>query len=115
MAENDDVCGAILFAIKMLIRQASWSVQAGGNEKVDEKAAEFVESCLDDMQDTWTDTISEILSFLPYGWAVAETVYKRRMGKKKDPRLDSKFDDGLIGWMKLPLRSQESRRAHRKG
>ena len=108
MAENDDVCGAILFAMKMLIRQASWSVQAGGSEKVDEKAAEFVESCLHDMQDTWTNTISEILSFLPYGWSVVETVYKRRMGKKKDVRLDSKFDDGLIGWMKLPLRAQES-------
>lgn len=108
MAENDDVVGAILFAIKMLIRQASWSVQAGGKEKVDVKAAEFVESCLHDMQDTWTDTISEILSFLTYGWSLVETVYKRRMGKKRDPRLDSKFDDGLIGWLKLPLRSQES-------
>ena len=28
MSENDDVIGAILFAIKMLIRQTSWSVQA---------------------------------------------------------------------------------------
>ena len=26
MSENDDVVGAILFAIKMLIRQTSWSV-----------------------------------------------------------------------------------------
>lgn len=108
MSENDDVCGAILFAIKMLIRQASWSVQAGGKEKADIKAAEFVESCLHDMTSTWTDTISEILSFLTYGWSVVELCYKRRMGHKKDPRLDSKFDDGLIGWLKLPLRSQES-------
>ena len=108
MAENDDVVGAILFAIKMLIRQASWSVQAGGKEKSDIKAAEFVESCLHDMTSTWTDTISEILSFLPYGWSVVELCYKRRMGHKRDVRLDSKFDDGLIGWLKLPLRSQES-------
>ena len=28
MSENDDVIGAILFAIKMLIRQTSWNVQA---------------------------------------------------------------------------------------
>ena len=108
MADNDDVVGAILFAIKMLIRQTNWTVQAASNEEGDKRAAEFVESCLDDMQSTWTDTISEILSFLTYGWSLHEIVYKRRMGLKKDPRLDSKFDDGLIGWQKLPIRAQES-------
>ena len=108
MSENDDVCGAILFAIKMLIRQASWSVRAASSSAVDKRAAEFVESCLHDMQSTWTDTISEILSFLTYGWSVHEIVYKRRMGRKKNPQLESKFDDGLIGWQKLPIRCQES-------
>ena len=108
MSENDATVGAIMFAIKMLIRQAKWSVQAQGKEEVDERAAEFVESCLHDMQSTWTDTISEILSFLTYGWSVHEIVYKRRMGRSKDPRLESKFDDGLIGWQKLPIRAQES-------
>ena len=108
MSENDDVCGAILFAIKMLIRQASWSVQPASSREIDRQAAEFVESCLHDMQSTWTDTVSEILSFLAYGWSVHEIVYKRRMGRKKNPQLESKFDDGLIGWQKLPIRCQES-------
>lgn len=108
MSENDDVCGAILFAIKMLIRQASWNVQPGGSSDLDRDAAKFVKSCMFDMSSTWSDTISEILSFLTYGWSVHEIVYKRRMGRKKDPRLESKFDDGLIGWQKLPIRCQES-------
>ena len=108
MSENDDVIGAILFAIKMLIRQCDWSVQPSGSEEVDKKSAEFVESCLHDMSMTWTDTISEILSFLTFGWSIHEIVYKRRMGRKKDSRLDSKYSDGLIGWQKLPIRSQES-------
>lgn len=108
MSENDDVCGAILFAIKMLIRQASWSVQTASSREIDRQAAEFVESCLHDMQSTWTDTVSEILSFLAYGWSVHEIVYKRRMGQKKNPQLESKFNDGLIGWQKLPIRCQES-------
>lgn len=108
MSENDDVVGAILFSIKMLIRQCDWSVQPSGSEEVDKKSAEFVESCLHDMAMTWTDTISEILSFLTFGWSVHEIVYKRRMGRKKDSRLDSKYSDGLIGWQKLPIRSQES-------
>ncbi|MBR0060131.1 MAG: hypothetical protein IJP68_01500, partial [Selenomonadaceae bacterium] len=108
MSSNDDVCGAVLFAIKMLIRQATWSVQPTGADDRDRKAADFVESCLHDMSSTWTDTVSEILSFLTYGWSIHEIVYKRRMGRKKDPRLESKFDDGLIGWQKLPIRCQES-------
>lgn len=101
MADNDDVIGAILFAIEMLIRQTSWTIQPGGPESADEEAAEFIESCMDDMQDTWTDTISEILSFLTYGWSYHEIVYKRRCGKNRDSRLNSKYDDGLIGWAKL--------------
>lgn len=108
MSENDDVCGSILFAIETLIRQSSWRVEPGGDSAKDKECAEFVESCLNDMQDTWTDTLSEILSFLPFGWSYHEIVYKRRTGSSRDPRLHSKFSDGLIGWQKLPIRSQET-------
>lgn len=62
MKENDDTVGAILFAIKMMIRQVEWHVEPGGDSAKDKEAAEFVESCMGDMQATWTDTISEILS-----------------------------------------------------
>ncbi len=108
MSENDDIVGAILFAIEMLVRQCRWSVEPGGMTAKDKEAAEFVEGCMNDMQDTWIDTISEILSFLTYGWSFHEIVYKRRMGNTKDPRTKSKFNDGLIGWKKLPIRAQES-------
>lgn len=108
MSENDDMCGAIIYAIEALIRQSEWSVQPAGDTPKDQEAAEFVESCLYDMQDTWTDTVSEILSFLVYGWSYHEIVYKRRTGNSQDPRMNSKFTDGLIGWQKLPIRSQET-------
>lgn len=108
MSNNDETIGAILFAIEMLVRQASWNVEPGGSTAQDREAAEFVKSCMDDMQQTWIDTISEILSFLTYGWSFHEIVYKRRMGRTKDNRTSSKYDDGLIGWMKLPIRSQET-------
>lgn len=108
MADNDDVVGAILFAIEMLVRQCDWTVEPTGDTPKDREAADFVESCMNDMQETWVDTISEILSFLTYGWSYHEIVYKRRMGKTKDPRTQSKYDDGLIGWRKLPIRSQET-------
>lgn len=108
MADNDDTIGAILFAVEMLIRQADWSVEPGGDTPKDKEAAEFVEGCMDDMQDTWTDTVSEILSFLTYGWSYHEIVYKRRMGKTSNQKTRSKYNDGLIGWRKLPIRAQET-------
>lgn len=108
MAENDDIIGALLFAVEMLIRQVTWNVEAQGNTKIDKEAARFVEECLDDMTDTWQDTLSEILSFLTFGWSYHEICYKRRMGRNKDDTLNSKYTDGLIGWKKLPIRSQET-------
>lgn len=108
MSENDDVVGAVLFGIKMLIRQVDWLIQPAGDTEADKQAADFVNSCMHDMQSSWTDTISEILSFLTYGWSVHEIVYKRRMGRNKNPILNSKHNDGLIGWRKLPIRGQDT-------
>ena len=108
MANNDAVVGGILYAIEMLIRQCEFTVSPGGNTDADKRAAEFVEECMDDMEYTWQDTLSEILSFLTYGWSYHEIVYKLRRGKKKDIGLSSKYNDGLIGWKKLPIRSQDT-------
>lgn len=108
MSEDDSVIGAMLYALEMLLRQAEWSVNPGGTTEADKEAAEFVKSCMSDMSDTWQDTISEILTFVTYGWSWHEIVYKRRMGQSDDPRLNSKYDDGLIGWRKLPIRSQDT-------
>jgi hypothetical protein len=108
MAANDDIIGAILFAIKMMIRQATFDVEPQGDTEKDKKAAEFVKECMDDMTQTWQDTLSEILTFLPYGWSVNEIVYKRRMGNQKNKTLKSKFNDGLIAWKYLPTRAQDT-------
>lgn len=108
MADNDEMIGAILFVVEMLMRQCTFNVEPGGKTAKDKEAAEFVEQCMNDMQNSWQDTIAEIVSFLTYGWSYHEIVYKRRMGKTRDPKTNSKYDDGLIGWRKLPLRSQDT-------
>jgi hypothetical protein len=108
MTENDATVGALLFVIGMLVRQVEWRIEAGGDSPADLEAQAFVESCLEDMSETWPDTIASILSFLPYGFSVHEEVYKRRMGASRDPRLASRFDDGRIGWRKLPIRAQDT-------
>lgn len=108
MSDNDDVIGAILFAIEMLIKQVDWTIEPAGNQPADKKAAEFAEECLKDLDPGWQDTISEILSFLTYGWSIHEICYKRRMGANKKKKLNSKYSDGLIGWQKFSVRSQDT-------
>lgn len=108
MADNDETVGAVLFAIEMLMRQCEFHVEPAGKTAKDKEAAEFVESCMDDMDRTWTDTLSEILSFLTYGWSYHEIVYKRRVGRTNSPITNSKHNDGLIGWRKLPIRAQDT-------
>ena len=108
MADNDTIIGGILYAIEMLMRQCEFHIEPAGETEKDKECAEFVESCMHDMERTWTDTLSEILSFLTYGWSYHEIVYKRRVGRSSSPVTNSKHDDGLIGWRKLPIRSQDS-------
>ena len=108
MSENDETVGAILFAIEMLMRQCDFIIQPGGSTENDRNAAIFIEQCMNDMQETWTDTLSEILSFLTYGWSYHEIVYKYRRGASKNAALNSRYDDGLIGWSRLPIRAQET-------
>ena len=109
MGDNDPITGALLFSITQLLKGVDFQVVPGGKSPEHTKAAKLVETCMDDMSMSWQDTITEILSCLQYGWSWHEIVYKRRGGPwETDPRLHSKHSDGLIGWRKLPIRSQET-------
>lgn len=109
MRDNDPVVGAILYAIDKLVRQVPWRVQPASTKLEDQRSAKFLESCLSDMSISWEDTISEVMSMLAFGWSMHEIVYKRRLGDNRDPSKHSKYDDGTIGWRKLPIRAQETR------
>ncbi len=106
MSEQDSVVVAILFAVEMMLRQADWEIEPADN---DTETAEFVESCFDDMSLSWEDTMTEILTMLPYGYSYLETVYKKRGGDVDDPAKRSKYNDGRIGWRKWAIRSQHTR------
>jgi hypothetical protein len=109
MRDNDPVIGAILYAIDRLIRQVSWRVQARSKSTQDEEAAKFVESCMHDMSTSWEDFISEALTMLTFGWSFHEVVYKYRRGADQtDSKFRSRYNDGLIGWRKMPTRAQET-------
>jgi len=109
MSDNSSTIGAIRYVIKALVRQVEWRVEASDpRDKKSLEQAEFVEDCLDDMDTTTDDFISEVLTFLEYGWAYFETTYKLRRGKNKDKRLSSLHTDGKIGWRKFGLRAQDT-------
>lgn len=108
MRDNDPVIGAVLFAIDMLIRSVEWRVEPAGGDQADLDAADFLESCRQDMSNSWQETISEIMSMLVFGWSYHEIVYKQRLGDNRDPSKRSRYNDGRIGWRKLPIRSQDS-------
>ena len=108
MSDNDPIIGASLFAIEMMIRQVDWTFTPASESSEDQEKADFCISLMDDMEKPWTEVINDILSFLPYGFAINELVYKRRYGSREDRRFDSKYSDGYFGWRKLPTRAQDT-------
>ena len=109
MSANDSMVGALLFSIDKLIREVEWKVLPADQSPEGLLAQEFLESCMDDMNEPWDGFIGEVLSMLTYGWSWHEIVYKKRVGPwEKDPKKRSKHTDGLIGWRKMPIRAQET-------
>jgi len=109
MADNDPVVGSILYLAEMLIRGTKWTVEPASQSQEDIEAADFLKTCMDDMEVSWASTITEILSMMTYGFSLHEIVYKVRRGpEEKNPKFKSKYSDGRIGWRCLPIRSQSS-------
>ncbi len=95
MNRNDPIIGAYLHAIKQLLREVRWDVKIpdGGSKE----AGDFLRSNMHQMTHSWDDLITNILSFLTYGWSGFEQVYERRSDghfwwKKFAPRVQSSLD-----------------------
>lgn len=105
MADNSATIGAILFAIRMLLRQADWEVRPASPKPNDEEAAEFLRTCMNDMRRPWGAFIDDVMSMITYGFSVHEIVYKRRSGRDGAP-FASEYDDQKIGWGDFAPRRQ---------
>ena len=109
MRDNDPIIGAILYAVKTLVRQTKWRIEPSEDTPEHQAVADFVEECREDMDHTWHDLLAEILSMLPFGWSYFECVYKYRRGPDAKERSErSRFSDGKIGWRKIAIRAQET-------
>jgi hypothetical protein len=108
MTDNSSTIGSIMFIVEALVRQVEWRIEPASTIAEAQPPAEFVDSCLMDMNHTLEDFISEVLSFLNYGWSYFEVVYKLRGGDTSNPKTQSKFSDGRVGWRKFALRAQDT-------
>lgn len=109
MWDTDPTVGAIVFVISQAIRKIQWHLAPPDQSVPSLLAQEFYESTMADMDHTWDDFISEVMSMFVFGYAPFEIVLKIRNGADaKDPRYRSQFDDGMIGIRKLGMRSQET-------
>jgi hypothetical protein len=102
--KTDPTVSAALNTLKMLISGAKWKVKPPVNAtQADINRANFIESCMMDMENTWPQFIAEVTTYLEYGFSVQEKVFRRRL-----IRNGSRFNDGLVGLRKIAPRSQDT-------
>lgn len=103
MAKDGAVAPA-LELVEMMIARVPWVVKIpeGYEDELKEKA-NFLRQCMNDMDHDWQSFIKQVVSFNRYGFSCTEKVYRFRTREK-----GSKYNDGLIGIKKLPIRSQDS-------
>lgn len=129
MRDNCPIVGAIMFAALHLCRKVSFTFKPANNSNKAKEVADFVGGAVfDDLESAWPDTLSEILTMLPFGWSMLEVEMKRRLGMGEPvlaPPLfgevsssgqgvptpvfvPSRFDDGKVGFRSWSLRAQET-------
>lgn len=130
MRDNNPVIGACLYATEMLVRRATRKIVPADDSLLCQEYADFVDGVLfKDLDMSWSLQLSEILSFLTFGWSWFELVFKRRQGMHPpgpgatSPLLGpygqagstlpqtparSIYDDGMIGLAKIAPRSQDT-------
>lgn len=108
MISNDPVVGAYLYMIEMLLRGTEWRYDPADESNAAQMVADRFQSMLYDMEVSWQDTLTDVLSMIPWGWAFMETNFKQRNGDSMDPTQHSQFSDGWVGWRSIAIRSQDS-------
>ena len=83
MSSNDAIIGAVMFAIKQILKEVRWATKPYDESSQSKKDADFLRTCMYNpiMQTSWTDFISNVLSMLEYGWSWFEMVFVKQDGK----------------------------------
>ena len=106
MRDNDSTVGAVMYSVEQILRDVDLHVKPANDSPEAQAEADFVKSVLDDMDHSLDDHISEALSYLSYGFAWFEVIYKRRVGPtERSQKKQSKYSDGRIGVRKIASRA----------
>lgn len=101
---KDSTISSAINLFKMMVSRTDWKVKAPKDATPEqEKKAAFIQQCMDDMDHSWYDFLQNVASSYTYGFSVHEKVYRKRYKTN-----GSRYNDGLIGWKKLPIRSQDT-------
>lgn len=107
LMQRDPSIAASLNIIKMFVRRVKWTFKAPTGKENDpqmKERVEFFNGLMDDMDVSWNEFVTSVMSMCIYGFSVHEKVYKKRTGK--GGKYPSKYNDNLIGWAKMPIRAQ---------
>ena len=99
--KNNSTISGILLAFKSLCQTPKLVVNMNPQDPDQERAkarADFLTSCLSDMQTPESDVRSEILDMIEMGFKVMVPQFKARTGYDKSQSFNSRYNDGKIGW-----------------
>jgi hypothetical protein len=106
MRDNDSTIGAVMYSVEQILRDVNLDVKPANDTPEALAEADFVKSVLHDMDHSLDDHVAEALSFLSYGFAWFEVVYKRRVGPyERSDKKRSKYTDGRMGVRKIAARA----------
>jgi excisionase family DNA binding protein len=108
MSDNDPVIGSFLYVLKQSVLGAEVTIGAADETPLAQQIADHVTSCLDDMTMTLNEFLSDVVSMAWAGFSWHEVINKVRRGDHLLGELRSKYDDGLVGWRKMPIRAQDT-------
>ena len=95
---------APLTLFENIISKATWTYKPPEDATEEEKEqAKIINQMMQDMEQPWSEFIRDVLSSNVFGFSVHEKVFRKRYKAN-----GSLYDDGIIGWRKLPIRVQES-------
>lgn len=100
----DAIIASGLNLFQTMMSRVDWFVHVPENASDDiKKKAEYLKQVQHDMDHSWYSFIKEAVSFYVYGFAPHEIVLRKRTYAS-----GSRYNDGLTGIKKLPIRSQDT-------
>ena len=117
--QADPTVGGALQGYENILSLVSWKTQAVDREEMgiseedfdEEKANEyrdFIQSCFTDTGSSIEDLVASALDMLAIGFQITVPQFKVRGGYNDDPKFNSKYNDGKIGWKSWKTLRQES-------